>query len=63
MALAEGMLSIELEKVEGYWLWHSGMTDNMSEDGFSYFGRLWLESVEGRMENITGDVEPIAWCG
>jgi hypothetical protein len=38
------------------------MTDNVPEVGFGYFGRPWLESVEGRMGNIAGDVEPIAWC-
>jgi hypothetical protein len=57
------MLSVKLAKVEGDWLWRSGMTSNMLEIGFGYFGRLWLESVEGRMGNIAGDVEPIAWCG
>jgi hypothetical protein len=56
------MLSVELAKVEGNWLWHSGMTSNMSEVGFGY-GRLGLYSAEGGMGNITGDVEPIAWCG
>jgi hypothetical protein len=61
VALVEGMLSVELAKVEGNWLWRSGMTSNMSEVGFGY-GRLGLESVEGGMGNITGDVEPIAWC-
>jgi hypothetical protein len=49
VALAEGMLSVELVKVEGDWLWCSGMTGNMLEVGFRYFGRLGLESVEGRM--------------
>jgi hypothetical protein len=49
VALAEGMLSVELVKVEGDWLWCSGMTGNMLEVGFGYFGRLGLESVEGRM--------------
>jgi hypothetical protein len=38
------------------------MTSNMPEVGFAYFSRTVLESVEGRMGNITGYVEPIAWC-
>jgi hypothetical protein len=63
MALAEGMLSVELAKVEGDWLWRSGMTGNMLEIGFGCFGRLGLESAEGGMGNIAGDAEPIAWCG
>jgi hypothetical protein len=63
VTLAEGMLSVELVKVEGDWLWHSGMTSNIPEVRFGYFGRLGLECMEGRMGNIAGDVEPIAWCG
>jgi hypothetical protein len=35
----------------------------MSEVGFGYLGRLGLENAEGRMWNIAGDAEPIAWCG
>jgi hypothetical protein len=38
----------------------SGMTSNMPEVGFGYFGRLGLESAEGRMGNIAGDAEPIS---
>jgi hypothetical protein len=60
MALAEGMLFVKLVKVEGDWLWRSGMIGNMPKVGFGYFGRLGLESAEGRMGNIAGDVEPIA---
>jgi hypothetical protein len=63
VALVQGMLSMELVKVEDDWLWCSGMTGNMPDVGFGYFGRLGLESAEGRMGNIAGDVEPIAWCG
>jgi hypothetical protein len=63
VALAEGMLSIELVKVEDDWLGHSGMTSNMPKVGFGYFGRLGLENAEGGMGNIAGDAEPIAWCG
>jgi hypothetical protein len=44
-------------------VWCSGKTGNIPEVGFGYFGRLGLENVKGRMGNITGDAEPIAWCG
>jgi hypothetical protein len=57
------MLPVELVKVEGDWLWRSGMTGNMPEVQFGYFGRLGLESAEGRMRYIAGDLEPISWCG
>jgi hypothetical protein len=63
VGLAESMLSVELVKVEGDWLWCSGMTGNIPEVGIGYFGRLGLESAEGIMGNIAGDAEPIAWCG
>jgi hypothetical protein len=57
------MLSVEPAKVDGDWLWHSGMIDNMPDVRFGYFGRLGLESAEGRVGNIASDVEPITWCG
>jgi hypothetical protein len=60
VAPVRGMLFVELVKVEDDWLWRSGMTGNMSEVGFGYFGRLGLENAEGRMRNIAGDAEPIA---
>jgi hypothetical protein len=63
VALAEGMLSVKPAKVEDDWLWCSGMIGNMLEVGFGYFGRLGLENAKGRMGNIAGDAEPIAWCG
>jgi hypothetical protein len=63
VALAEGMLSVGMTKVEDDWLWRSGKIGNMPEVGFGYFGRLGLENTEGRMGNIAGDAEPIAWCG
>jgi hypothetical protein len=44
-------------------VWCSGKTGNIPEVGFNYFGRLGLENAKGRMGNITGDAEPIAWCG
>jgi hypothetical protein len=55
-----GMLFVELVKVEDDWLCRSGMTGNMPEVRFGYFGRLGLENVEGRTGNIAGDVKPIA---
>jgi hypothetical protein len=63
VTLAEGMLSVELAKVEDDGLCRSGMTSNMPEVGLGYFGRLGLENTEGRMGNITDDAEPITWCG
>jgi hypothetical protein len=63
MALPEGMLFVELTKVEGDWLWHSDMTGNKPELGLSYFGRLVVEKVKSKMESIGGDGEPIAWYG
>jgi hypothetical protein len=60
VAPVRGMLFVELAKVEDDWLWRSGMTGNMPEVGFGYFGRLGLENVEGRTGNIAGDVKPIA---
>jgi hypothetical protein len=63
VALVEGVLSVELVKVEDDWLWRSGMTGNMPEVGFVYFCRLGLENAEGRMGNIASDMEPIAWYG
>jgi hypothetical protein len=61
VALAERMLSMDMEKAEDDWLRRSDVTGNMV--GFGYFGRFGLESVEGMMGNIVGGVEPIAWCG
>jgi hypothetical protein len=60
VALAEGMLSVELAKVKDDWLWHNGMTGSMPEVEFGYFCRLGLENTEGRMGYIIGDEEPIA---
>jgi hypothetical protein len=57
------MLSVELAKVDDDWLCHSGMTGNMLEVGFGYFGKLGLENMKGMMENIAGGAKLIAWCG
>jgi hypothetical protein len=52
--LAEGMLSVGLTKDEDGWLWRNGVTGNMMEVQFGYFGKLGLENAEGMMENIVG---------
>jgi hypothetical protein len=39
------------------------MIDNKSGLGLDCFGRLALVNVNGKMENIAGGREPIAWCG
>jgi hypothetical protein len=62
VALPEGMLFVELTKVEDGWLWHSDMIGNKPELGLGYFGRLAVERAKGKMENIIGGWEPIAWC-
>jgi hypothetical protein len=56
------MLSVELAKVEDGWLWHSGMTGSLPEVWFGCYDSLVVENAEGRMGNITGSEEPIAWC-
>jgi hypothetical protein len=61
--LAEGMLSVGLAKVEDGLLWHNGVTGNMLEVEFGYFGKLGLKNAKGMMGNIIGGVEPNAWCG
>jgi hypothetical protein len=63
MELMEGMLFVKLTKVEDDWLWHNGRIDSMSEVGFVYFGKIVVERVKDRMENIAGGEGPIAWCG
>jgi hypothetical protein len=35
----------------------------MPEVGFVYFGKIVMERVKDRMENIAGGEGPIAWCG
>jgi hypothetical protein len=56
------MLSVELAKVEDGWLWHSGMTGSLPEVWFGCYDSLVVENAKGRMGNITGSEEPIAWC-
>jgi hypothetical protein len=47
----------------GGWLWCNGIIGNMLEIGFGNFGMLVLDNAEGRMGNVAGDAEPIAWYG
>jgi hypothetical protein len=54
---------VELVKVVDGWLWHSDMTHNKAKLELGYFGSLVVERAKGRMENIVGGEEPIAWCG
>jgi hypothetical protein len=63
VALSEDMLFVELAKVVDDWLWRSRMIGNTLGLGLDYFGRLVLRNVNGKMENIAGGGEPIAWCG
>jgi hypothetical protein len=58
----EGMLSVELVKVEYDWLLRSGMTGRMLGDGFGCYDRLVVENAKGRMENIASGEELIARC-
>jgi hypothetical protein len=53
---------VELAKVENGWLWHSGMTGSMPRVGFCCYDRLVAKIAKGRMANIAGGEEPIAWC-
>jgi hypothetical protein len=61
--LEEGMLSVELAKVEGGWLWRNDMTGSRPNLGLGCLNRLVVETTNGRMESIVGGREPIAWCG
>jgi hypothetical protein len=54
------MLFVELVKVDDSWLLHSGMIDNKTELELGYFGRLLVERVRGKMENIVSGGQPIA---
>jgi hypothetical protein len=61
--LTEGTLFAELMEAMGNWLWHSDRTNNGPELGLDLFGGLVAERGKGRMGNIDGDGDPIAWCG
>jgi hypothetical protein len=60
--VTEGMLSVELVKVEDGWLWRSGITGSMLEVGFDCYDRIVVENAKGRMGNIAGGEELIVWC-
>jgi hypothetical protein len=55
------MLSIELVKVVGDWLWHNGKIDSMSELGPGWLDGFVVEITKGKMASIGDEVEPIAW--
>jgi hypothetical protein len=63
VALLEGILFVELVKVEDDWLWCSDMIGNKLELGLGYFCRLTVERVNGKIESIGGGGGPIAWYG
>jgi hypothetical protein len=63
VALLEGMLFVELVKVEDGWLWHSDMTGNKPRVRLGCFGRLFVEKAKGKIESIGGGGEAIAWYG
>jgi hypothetical protein len=52
--LAKGMLYVRLAKVEGGWLWRSGMIGSMLEVELGCFGVLEVEKVRDRMVSIAG---------
>jgi hypothetical protein len=62
VALPEGILFVELAKVEDCWLWHSDMISNKLEPGLGCFRRLAVERANGKMESVGGG-GPIAWYG
>jgi hypothetical protein len=63
VGLAEGMLFVKLPKTVGDWLWHSDMIGNKPKLGLGCFGEFVMGRVNGRMESIGDEVEPIALCG
>jgi hypothetical protein len=54
---------VKLTKVEDDWLWHNGTIDSMPEVEFGSFGKLAVERVKDRIENIIGGEVPIVLCG
>jgi hypothetical protein len=58
-----GRLFVELAEVEDGWWWHSGMISSVLEIGSRNFGMLVLDNAEGKMRNVAGCAEPIAWYG
>jgi hypothetical protein len=62
VVLLKGMLFVELANAKNGWLWHSDMIRSNPELELGYFGRLLVGRAKGRIENIVGGGEPIAWC-
>jgi hypothetical protein len=60
---AEGMLFMEPVKAVGDWLWHSDRIGNNLELAHGCLGEFVVKRLKGRMENISGEAEPIALCG
>jgi hypothetical protein len=52
--LADGMLSVELAKAMGGWLWHNGKIDNMPKLGPGYLDGFVTEIAKDKMESIDG---------
>jgi hypothetical protein len=58
----EGMLFVELVKVEDGWLWCNGRIGGIPEVGFGCFDKLVVEKAKDRTGSIVDGEEPIAWC-
>jgi hypothetical protein len=56
------MLSVEMANIEDDWLWRNDMTGSMLGVGFGCYDRIGVENAKGKMENIAGGEELIAWC-
>jgi hypothetical protein len=63
VALPEDTLFLELARVVDDWLWCSGMIGNRLGFGLDCFGRLMVGNAMGKMDNIFGGGESIAWYG
>jgi hypothetical protein len=57
------MLFMEPVKAVGDWLWHSDRIGNNLELARGCLGEFVVKRLKGRMENISGEAEPIALCG
>jgi hypothetical protein len=53
---------VELTKVVGDWLWHSDRIGNKLKLGLGCLDEFVVERAKGRLENIGGEAELIAWC-
>jgi hypothetical protein len=54
VALPEGILFVELARVQDGWLWCSDMISNKLDLGLGYFRRLAVERANGKMESVGG---------